>query len=114
MNSPSSREHAVHELVQFCDSRLFKSLAEPVRVEILGFLILNGRSDIASIAAAFTQDRSVISRHLNTLADAGILRAEKQARHIFYELDGNALLGKFEHLTGQIRECMQVCCPPKQ
>jgi DNA-binding transcriptional ArsR family regulator len=53
-----------NELVAVLDSKFFKSLGEPVRVEIIRFLLLNGRADIATIAENMPQDRSVISRHL--------------------------------------------------
>jgi len=43
---------AIDDLMQALDSRLFKILGEPVRSEILRFLLLNGRSDISTIAAS--------------------------------------------------------------
>jgi DNA-binding transcriptional ArsR family regulator len=107
-----SKVRAVDELVTVFDSKLFKSLGEPVRVQILKFLMLNGRADIGTIAEKMPQDRSVISRHLNLMHEAGILTCEKESRHMFYDVDGQAFMDKLENITGKIRECMaEQRCP---
>ncbi len=104
-------QNATNELIALIDSRFFKALSEPVRVQLLKHLIVNGKSDIASIAAAFPQDRSVISRHLQAMLQAGLLRSEKMSRHVFYEIDGGTVLAKFERIAAQIRQCLPHCCP---
>ena len=102
---------ATDELIDLIDSRFFKALSEPVRVQLLKYLILNGKSDIASIAAAFPQDRSVISRHLQAMQSAGILGSVKVSRHVYYEIDGGVVLEKFERIAAKIRQCLPHCCP---
>ena len=104
-------KNAVEELVNNFDSKFFKTLSEPVRIEILKFLILNGRSDIGTISENMPQDRSVISRHLNLMREVGILKCEKKTRHIFYEVNGQVFVEKLESITNLIRQCMDVCCP---
>jgi len=105
------RPKEIDDLVAALDSKLFKALSEPVRAQILKFLILNGRSDISTIAKHLPQDRSVISRHLSLMAEAGILSAEKETRHMFYMINGSAFLTEFESIFENIRKCMTVCCP---
>ncbi|MCP3924666.1 MAG: winged helix-turn-helix transcriptional regulator [Desulfobacterales bacterium] len=102
---------SVDELVDTLDSRFFKALSEPVRVQILKFLILNGKSDIAAISEDLPQDRSVISRHLQFMFDVDILDCEKITRHKLYEINGEAFISKLESILGKIRECMPECCP---
>ncbi len=106
-----SRGQEADELVELLDSRFFKSLSEPVRVQILKFLLLNGRSDIAAIAESLPQDRSVISRHLHLMHEAGILTGEKVSRHMYYSIDASEFLEKVEGIAGKVRSCMTVCCP---
>ena len=101
----------VDDLVKVLDSKVIKALTEPARAQILKFLILNGRSDISTIAEALPQDRSVISRHLNMLAEAGIVIAEKETRHMYYTINGAAFLNEFEVIVDNIRKCMAECCP---
>ena len=99
------------ELVEVLDSKFFKTLSEPVRVQILKFLMLNGRADIGSIAENMPQDRSVISRHLNLMQEAGILISEKESRHVFYSVNGRHFLEKLVDITEKINKCMKECCP---
>ena len=106
-----TRYEIAEELVKAIDSKLFKTLSEPVRVQILKYLILNGRADIGTIADHMPQDRSVVSRHLNLMQEAGILRSRKETRHVYYEIDGGAFIGKLEAITQQIRDCIATCCP---
>ena len=104
-------ESCLNDLVRNFDSRFFKTLSEPVRLDILRFLMLNGRSDIGTIADNMPQDRSVISRHLNLMQEAGILNSTKETRYVYYEINGKEFIDKLEAITRQIRECMQACCP---
>ena len=99
------------ELVEVLDSKFFKTLSEPVRIQILKFLMLNGRADIGSIAEKMPQDRSVISRHLNLMQEAGILKSEKKNRHVFYSVNGQPFLEKLVNITENINKCMKECCP---
>jgi DNA-binding transcriptional ArsR family regulator len=99
------------ELVEVLDSKFFKTLSEPVRVQILKFLMLNGRADIGSIAENMPQDRSVISRHLNLMQEAGILISEKESRHVIYSVNGQPFLEKLVDITAKINKCMKECCP---
>ena len=101
----------VDELVKALDSKVIKALTEPARAQILKFLMLNGRSDISTIAGALPQDRSVISRHLNMLAEAGVVIAEKETRHRYFTINGAAFLSEFETIVASIRKCMMECCP---
>ena len=107
----TQKKVAAEELINAFDSKFFKTMSEPVRMHILKILLLNGRSDIATIADMMPQDRSVISRHLNLMSEVGILKCEKETRHMFYEIDGNVFLDKLENMTQQIRKCMPLCCP---
>ena len=104
-------ENEIEELIEILDSKFFKALSEPVRINILKYLILNGRSDIAAIADSLPQDRSVISRHLQLMYDTGILNCEKITRHVYYEVNGGAFLKKMETILEKIRACMPECCP---
>ncbi len=106
-----SRHEIAEELVEAFDAKFFKTLSEPVRVQILKFLMLNGRADIGSIAENMPQDRSVISRHLNLMQEAGILISEKENRHVFYNVNGQPFLDKLVDITAKINKCMKECCP---
>jgi DNA-binding transcriptional ArsR family regulator len=98
---------AADDLVKALDSKMFKALTDPTRTRILRFLLLKGRSDISTIAEHLPQDRSVISRHLNMMAEAGLLVAEKETRHRFYALNGETFLREFETIVENLKTCVR-------
>lgn len=113
MTSPKKqlKTKAINELIDAFDYKFFKTLSEPVRVQILKFILFKGKADIGTIAENLPQDRSVISRHLNIMYEVGILTCNKENRHVYYEINGDTFINKFENLTDKIRKCMPKCCP---
>jgi len=109
------RRHAARELREIAESKLFRALCEPVRVEILAFLTEAGPCDVSTVAGRFPQDGSVISRHLACLHEAGILRRRKQGRHVFFEVDGPGVTDRLEKILERFRALVPLCCPePEQ
>lgn len=91
-----SRHEAAKQCVAVFDTGFFKALCEPARIAVLRELILLGRADIAAIADRLPQDRSVIARHLRQLATAHIVTAQKEGRHVHYELDAHTIAVRLE------------------
>lgn len=91
-----SRQEAAQQCVAVFDTGFFKALCEPARIAVLSELILLGRADIAAIAERLPQDRSVIARHLQQLAAAQIVTAEKEGRHVYYEIDARGVAERLE------------------
>ncbi|MEW5782252.1 MAG: ArsR/SmtB family transcription factor [Pseudomonadota bacterium] len=108
---PFTREEAIDRAMAMFDDPLFKALQEPARVAVLRRLMLLGRADVNQIAEGLPQERSVVSRHLQQLLEAGLLRMERAGRHRLYEVDGPAVLAKFESLWRQIAAVAPFCCP---
>ncbi len=92
----ASRHEAAQQCVAVFDTGFFKALCEPARIAVLRELILLGRADIAAVADRLPQDRSVIARHLRQLATARIVNAQKEGRHVFYEIDAHTIAGRLE------------------
>jgi DNA-binding transcriptional ArsR family regulator len=93
------------------DARFFKTLGEPVRMQILSYLMMHGRSDIGAITENMPQDRSVVSRHLNQMKAVGMLCCEKETRHRYYSINTQAFIDKLERFLVQIKKSISVCCP---
>jgi DNA-binding transcriptional ArsR family regulator len=106
-----SRERAARELDSIVESRLFRALCEPARIGILKLLTINGRSDIATLAGHSPQDRSVVSRHLALLREAGFVRREKVGRNVYFEMDGPAVVAQLEDVLERFRKLVPLCCP---
>lgn len=109
----TARQKAAAGCAEILDSDLFKALCEPVRIALVGLLIAQGRSDLASLSSALPQDASVISRHLALLHRAGLVRREKSGRHVHFELDGPVLVARLERIVEQMRRAVPYCCPGK-
>jgi DNA-binding transcriptional ArsR family regulator len=99
----------VDQLVNVLDSKFFKSLGEPVRVELLRYLLLQGRTDIGTISQDLPQDRSVISRHLNLMYEVGLLNCEKESRHMYYSINASEFLNRFTNIAGLVKQCIEEC-----
>lgn len=111
MDATTLRRDAACEVSRSLDAALFRALCEPVRIAILTRLIRIGRADVASIAAPFEQDRSVISRHLRILRDAGVVFADQTGRHVYYDIDGPSVLARLRDITDRMAALVPTCCP---
>ncbi len=109
--SSCSKQQVVEAAIATFDSTFFKALCEPSRIGVLKRVMLLGRADISAIAAELPQERSVVSRHLQTLQDAGILRTAKEGRQVFYEVDGPAIVSRLETILQQCKTIAPYCCP---
>lgn len=91
------------------DSRFFRALADPCRFGILQQLVgcCGQPQTVTQAAACCSVDLSVVSRHLATLRDAGILEARKVGREVHYTV-------RYQELSNQLRnlaDAIDRCCP---
>lgn len=87
---------------------LFKALCDPNRIAILIRLAECCRPcSVSEIAACCPVNISVVSRHLTTLRDAGILEAEKRGRHVYYSVATPRLVQSLR----AIADALEACCP---
>jgi DNA-binding transcriptional ArsR family regulator len=101
--SKVTRQEAARRCVAVFDTGFFRALCEPARIAALRELILLGRADIAAIAARLPQDRSVVARHLHQLAAVQIVKAKREGRHVFYEIDASAVAERLEGILAITR-----------
>jgi DNA-binding transcriptional ArsR family regulator len=105
------KERATVEIAAALDSDFFRALAEPTRIEILKLLVLQGAADINTIASQLPQDRSVLSRHLQTLLHADIVSCTKEGRRRVYSIRGGALIQRLEAMVSSVKALITICCP---
>ena len=67
-----------------------KSLADPIRREILN-LLKNGKMSAGEITEHFEVTGASISRHLSVLKDADLIRDTREGKYIIYELNASVL-----------------------
>ena len=90
---------------------LFKALAEPNRIALVGWLALQRQPrTVTEIAASgcCPIDLSVVSRHLAVLRDGGVLEAERRGREVYYRV----AVGHVATALRRIADLLETCCPP--
>lgn len=105
---------AATELITMLDSPFLRALTDPSRLDVLRALMLEGTSNIASLAGQLPLDRSVISRHLKALEEAGIVRSEWRGRERLFSLDGERFVSTLEEIAQKARAQLTRCCAPAE
>jgi DNA-binding transcriptional ArsR family regulator len=83
-------------------------LADPTRVSLLAQLALASRPlPVGELAECCSPHLSVISRHLATLRDAGIVESQRVGKEVHYRLDCAALAATLR----QLADALDTCCP---
>jgi DNA-binding transcriptional ArsR family regulator len=67
--------------------KAFKALANEERIEIIKLLKKNTEMFAQDIEKHFFLEQSTTSHHLNTLRRAGIAKARKDGRRVFYSIN---------------------------
>jgi len=67
-----------------------RAIADPTRREIL-VMLRKGRMAAGEIAEKFDMSAPAVSKHLNVLKAADLIRDAREGKHIFYELNASVL-----------------------
>jgi DNA-binding transcriptional ArsR family regulator len=78
-------------------TELLKSIAHPIRMKILCFL-MDGEKNVGEIEQQFGSTISNISQHLTVLRKANIIDRRKEANFMFYSIKDNNILKLMETL----------------
>lgn len=98
------------EIEKSIDFEYFVTLFDPVRCEIMKCLAIHGTLNIKEISAYFTQDRSVISRHLDLMHRHKIVEKVKESRNVYYQLNDKSILEKFELTASSLKKLINQDC----
>lgn len=88
-------------------SRLFSLLSEPNRLRIL-FIIGKEKKCVTDIINETELSQPLVSHHLRTLRESGVLMAERKAALVYYSLTDPHLIDLLHTLSGiEIKEDAQ-------
>lgn len=79
-------------------ARVFAALGDPTRLELLVRLAQEGLQSITRLAAGAPISRQALTKHLGTLADVGLVKAQRQGREVLYAFDPTPLASLQEYL----------------
>jgi ArsR family transcriptional regulator len=109
-NGPQDLPACCRKLEASLSAKLFKALCDPNRIAIVSALAEAGEPrPVGDIAACRPTDLSVVSRHLATLREAGVVNAEKRGRSVYYGVRYDALAATLREMA----DALEACCPGK-
>jgi DNA-binding transcriptional ArsR family regulator len=79
---------------------LFAALGDPTRLKLVGRLSRDGPLSIAHLAEGAPLSRQAITKHLDALANAGIVRGTRRGREHIWELEPKRLEVARRYLAG--------------
>lgn len=92
-------------LVEDIQAQTLKAMADATRMKILLMLEGKGRA-VGEIAEFFELSQPTITRHLQTLAQAGLVRRQRAGQHVRYELNPE----KLRNICISLASCFPCCC----
>ena len=81
----------------------FRLLGDPTRLRIL-FFCMHGPKSVGDIADSLSLSQTLVSHHLRLLRSARLVRSERQARHVFYELSDHHVRDMLRDMATHISE----------
>ncbi len=81
--------------------RGFRALGDETRLRIIERL-RQGEECVCNLTGLLERGQSLLSFHLKILRDAGILRARREGRWVYYSLDAD-VLAEMEEIVSRLR-----------
>ena len=93
----------------FPRAELFRALGDVNRLSILASIAscCGSSRTVSEVAEDLPKDISVVSRHLATLRDAGVLRSERRGKEVHYFCCYEELVAALRSLA----DAIEACCP---
>lgn len=83
---------------------LFAALGDPTRLELLQRLSSGGPGSITRLSEKSRVSRQAITKHLEVLAEAGLVRSAREGRERVWELEPKRLSEAHEYLDAISRQ----------
>ena len=97
----TKKKNPLSEEVLALVARRFAILGEPMRLRLLQILI-GGEKSVNALAAAVGGTQANVSRHLQTLAEAGMVSRRKEGLQVFYAIADPSIFELCELVCGSI------------
>src|SRR6266511_4147799 len=82
-------------------ARRFRAIGEPMRIRLLDRL-RDGEATVGELSEAAGASQQNVSKHLDLLADAGLLGRRKDGNHVYYRIVDEGVLTLCEDVCGSV------------
>jgi DNA-binding transcriptional ArsR family regulator len=96
---PSSPSAATVELI----AQRFRALGDPVRLHLL-MALQEGERTVSELVGRHVTTQANISKHLQVLAAAGLVKRRKQGLNVYYAIADPAIYRMCDMVCGSIRK----------
>ena len=98
---PSAAGAALSEAQAVALARVFKALADPVRLRLLSMIAgaAGGEACVCELTVGFNVSGPTISHHLKVLREAGLIEGERRGTWIYYRAVPAALAAASDSLS---------------
>ena len=80
------------------ENRIFQALADPSRRAIFASLT-RGEAAVKDLTARFDISQPAVSQHLSTLKDAGLVKARREGRNVYYRVEPRGMRPLIDWIT---------------
>ena len=80
------------------EHRIFQALADPSRRAIFASLA-RGEAAVKDLTARFDISQPAVSQHLSTLKDAGLVKARREGRNVYYRVEPRGMKPLIDWIT---------------
>lgn len=114
-DSPAETTCPASALRNALDPELFRALCDPTRAQVLAQLAACGAVErtVGEIASWMAVDLSVVSRHLRTLKQAGIVSSRRVGKQVLYRVEFGSIAGHLRLLADALERCSPVTAAPE-
>ncbi len=81
----------------------FKALGEPMRLRLI-MVLEQGEKNVGQIVEEVGSTQANVSRHLQYLTDAGILKRRKDGLHVFYSISDPRVFDLCQVVCGSLEQ----------
>jgi DNA-binding transcriptional ArsR family regulator len=89
------------ELIAAC----FRAMGEASRLKLI-MAVEQGEKNVSQLVAATGMRQSNVSRHLQTLTDAGVLIRRKEKMSVFYTIADPTIISLYKQVFGSLQKRM--------
>ncbi len=102
----AKKNRSMNEEALVLVARRFAVLSEPMRLRLLQAL-MDGEMSVGALAEAISGTQANVSRHLQTLADAGLISRRKEGLQVFYQVADPSIFELCDLVCGSIDQHLQ-------